>query len=208
MNNDRERLFRGFVVWTVVIGGHVLLLMLVIDSRSTDKRPSASARSPSVLLLLRSEPPRPGSIPTPAPPRFERQRTIVPPEIPELGSEPTTAVDTPPTAPRIDWHLEAERVAEEVAPELLEQLKRKCESAEDPVPPECKKRKYTFKWDPEPSTVGMDGLLPYVLVGKRCAIGLGFFACGIGKLPEPNGDLFEGMRDPDRPRSSVPDIPK
>jgi hypothetical protein len=36
---------------------------------------------------------------------------------------------------------------------------------------------------------------------------LGFFGCALGKLPEADGTLFEDMDDPDRPRSSVPDIP-
>lgn len=118
--------------------------------------------------------------------------------------------DSTPTAsraPRIDWQLEAQRTAETMAPELLEQLKRKCEAAEGPPPPECKERKHEFKWDPEPGVVGVDGLLPFIRVGRRCVVGLGFFGCGIGKLPEANGDLFEAMSDPDRPRSSVPEDP-
>jgi hypothetical protein len=44
-----------------------------------------------------------------------------------------------------------------------------------------------------------------VEIGKRCAIGLGFFACGIGKLPDANGKLFDDIDDPERIRSSVPD---
>jgi hypothetical protein len=46
--------------------------------------------------------------------------------------------------------------------------------------------------------------LPYIRVGERCAIGLGFFGCGFGK-PPANGNLFDGMDAPDRDRSSVPD---
>jgi hypothetical protein len=53
----------------------------------------------------------------------------------------------------------------------------------------------------------MSGGLPYMEIGKRCAIGLGFFGCGIGELPPPNGHLFDGMDDPDRERSSVPENP-
>jgi hypothetical protein len=37
-------------------------------------------------------------------------------------------------------------------------------------------------------------------------VGLGFFGCALGKKPEANGHLFDGMHDPDRQRSSVPDI--
>jgi hypothetical protein len=35
-------------------------------------------------------------------------------------------------------------------------------------------------------------------------VGLGFFGCGFGKPPEANQHLFDAMRDPDRPHSSVP----
>jgi hypothetical protein len=51
------------------------------------------------------------------------------------------------------------------------------------------------------------GLIPYVRLGKRCVIALGAFGCAIGKLPEADGTLFDDMRDPNRPTSSVPDIP-
>ncbi len=37
-------------------------------------------------------------------------------------------------------------------------------------------------------------------------MGLGFFGCALGKPPEANSHLFDGMHDPDRQRSSVPDI--
>jgi hypothetical protein len=30
----------------------------------------------------------------------------------------------------------------------------------------------------------------------------------VGKLPEASGELFDAMRDPDRERSSVPDVPR
>jgi hypothetical protein len=44
-----------------------------------------------------------------------------------------------------------------------------------------------------------------VRIGKRCVVGLDFSGCQIGKLPEADGTLFDDMRDPDRPRGSVPD---
>ena len=52
--------------------------------------------------------------------------------------------------------------------------------------------------------MGFSGGLPYVRVGERCVIALGFFACGFGGPPPAKGDLFEGMDDPERDRSSVP----
>ncbi len=64
-----------------------------------------------------------------------------------------------------------------------------------------------FEWDPEPDQVGLaEGFIPYVRIGQRCVVGLGFFGCNLSKLPEANSHLFDGMHDPDRQRSSVPDV--
>ena len=52
------------------------------------------------------------------------------------------------------------------------------------------------------------GPLPYLRIGKRCIIILPFFGCGIGELPKANGHLFDGMSDPERQKSSVPDSPQ
>lgn len=78
---------------------------------------------------------------------------------------------------------------------------------EHPTSPyrKCTPRQSSFEWDPEPDMFGIEGLLPFVRLGERCIAGLGFFGCGIGKLPEPNGNLFDDMKDPERPKSSVPD---
>ena len=69
-----------------------------------------------------------------------------------------------------------------MAPELLEQHARKCHNPDLPelLPPECRKRNYESEWKPEPKRVGMQGLLPYIRLGKRCVVGLGFFGCGVG----------------------------
>ncbi|MEZ5457795.1 MAG: hypothetical protein R3E65_00290 [Steroidobacteraceae bacterium] len=68
----------------------------------------------------------------------------------------------------------------------------------------CKPRKGSWEWKAEPGKVGMAGPLPYVRVGKRCIVGLGFFGCALGEPPPPNDKLLDDMRKPDRPRSSVP----
>jgi len=49
--------------------------------------------------------------------------------------------------------------------------------------------------------------LPYVRLGEQCVLGLGFFGCAFGRAP-PESHLFDGLKDPDRPRSSVPDNPR
>lgn len=98
-------------------------------------------------------------------------------------------------------------MAQELSPQLLEELRRKCENSNVPglPPPECRPRSYENRWKPEPGRFGLSGGLPYVRLGKRCAVGLGFFGCAIGNLPPPDGSLFDDMSDPNRPRSSVPD---
>jgi hypothetical protein len=207
MNNNRHGRIVHFVALAIVIGGHGLLLLLLTKPRPMDAK--THSQSSGVLFLLELKPPP--KPPSEEPRRVERPERISTSPVPRESAsnqriEPSTAIEAPPAVPEIDWQLEAQRSAEAMAPGWLEEQRRKCEEADGPPPPECRKRKYEFEWS-EP-TVGVAGLLPFVRVGKRCVIGLGFFACGLGKLPEPNGDLFKDMRDPDRPRSSVPDLPE
>jgi hypothetical protein len=207
MNNDRPRIIAHLISLAIVIGGHVLLFMLFASRPATTLRQSRSP-SPSTLLLLEPEFSKQEELPVIEATELIRSITVLPPERIDTSIASSTAIEIAPAGPRIDWHLEAQRSVEAMTPDLLEQLRRKCETDERPLPPECKTRNYEFDWDPEPSTVGMAGGLPYVRLGKRCILGLGFFGCALGKLPEPNGGLFETMRDPDRPRSSVPDVPR
>jgi hypothetical protein len=208
MNNNRHGRIVHFVVLAIVIGGHVLLLLLFTKLRPMDAR--THSRSSGVLFLLELKPPpkRPSEEPRRVE-RPERASSVLPREpASDQRSEPSTTINAPPSAPQTDWHLEAQLSAEAMAPGWLEEQRRKCKESDGPPPPECRKRKYEFEWDPEPKTVDVAGLLPFVRLGKRCVIGLGFFGCAIGELPEPNGDLFKDMRDPDRPRSSIPDLPE
>jgi hypothetical protein len=107
----------------------------------------------------------------------------------------------------IDWTQEAQHVANSQAESIFKQLKLLCDEAalRGEQPPGCRQYKSPEAWVPEPKKFGIAGGLPYVRLGKRCVLGLGFFGCGVGKLPEPNGHVFDDMRDPDRPRSSIPD---
>jgi hypothetical protein len=106
-----------------------------------------------------------------------------------------------------DWYGDAALVAKSLAPDLWKELTRRCGEAEKrhEHPPECHHYVTPEPWRPEVKKYGLYGPFPYVTLGERCVIGLGFFGCGIGKLPEANGHVLDDMRDPDRPRSSVPD---
>lgn len=109
-------------------------------------------------------------------------------------------------APPLDWHAEAAAVASDHAQQLLREQQRKCEvPGARQLRPECRERDFDRDWKPEPPRAGVEGLLPYVRIGKRCAVGLGFFGCAVGKLPKADGHLLDDADDPARPRSSVPD---
>jgi hypothetical protein len=112
----------------------------------------------------------------------------------------------------VDWDNEGSTVANSQAASLFKELKHLCDEAAkrgDQPPPGCRKYREPPPWEPEPNKFGLtDGpglRLPFVRLGKRCILGLGFFGCGVGKLPEANGHVLDDFRDPDRPRSSVPD---
>ncbi len=68
----------------------------------------------------------------------------------------------------------------------------------------CKPRDSSFERGRDEKRAGLLPL-PYVRVGKRCIVGLGFFACNLGELPKPNTHLFDDMQQGKTPDSSVPD---
>ena len=90
------------------------------------------------------------------------------------------------TAPLTDWAAELETIAKAEAPALLAERLKKCHDAEmqGRVLVGCGKAKTPDIWDHH------RGLAEFLAIGKRQA----------------NGHLFDDMNDPDRDRSSVPDI--
>jgi hypothetical protein len=199
------------IVLVLVTGCHVLVIVFLWTVKSTLPRNADSTRTAWLV-----------PIPVQRPKTVEHfqlqelaQRSIRIPSVSpaEILNDaeralPDLAIEHSQDRPSIDWEREARRSVEALAPQLLEGLIAKCRDVSEPIPPECKPRRYEFKWSREPGTLEWDGLLPFVRLGERCVIGLGFFGCGIGPLPEPNGELFDGMQDPDRPRSSVPEVPR
>jgi hypothetical protein len=107
----------------------------------------------------------------------------------------------------VDWGQEAATAGNSQAETIFKELRHLCDEAarRGEQPPGCHQYRKPDPWSPEPKKFGFAGGLPFVRLGKRCVLGLGFFGCGVGKLPEPNGHVLDDMRDPDRPRSSVPD---
>jgi hypothetical protein len=86
--------------------------------------------------------------------------------------------------------------------------RRKCDDSDGPRSwlPKCKKHPSSFQWNEEPHRAGFVDGLPYLRLGKRCILVVGMIGCAVGALPEANGHLFDDLKDPDRNRSSVPDI--
>jgi hypothetical protein len=104
----------------------------------------------------------------------------------------------------IDWSLEAQRSAHRAAAaDKAPQARAFGTIPASPYRP-CEKRESSFKWDPEPKKAGFAGGLPYVQLGKRCIVGLGFFGCTLGAMPSANGTLLDDMKTENRERSSVP----
>jgi hypothetical protein len=200
-------------VLLAVIAAHLLVLMLLSRTRpNRSEGVGLNVQQPEALQLLDL-----ASAPIPAVPKSEpnlshkkRLRPQHDADIP-LGPPPGTIAEIPPDKPSIDWGLEAERVAKATADQMAQHGEPSCDdfyASKEPGLwlPKCKKRIPGFAWDPEPKKAGFIGIFPYVRLGKHCIVGLGFFGCAIGKLPEANGHLFDHMDDPDRNHPSVPDI--
>jgi hypothetical protein len=190
-------------MWGVVVGGHLCALGIVLHKHSA--RGAAAVQEPMQVVFL----PLPKRVDVPSPEALNPPTSPI--QHPVTRSMPATApaandtAITVPSAPRIDWDQEAETAAQAQVP--AQRTDRVCEKNEMPDPrrPSCQKAPPSFEWNPEVPRVGMDGLFPYVRLGDTCVVGLGFFGCH-EKMPA-NGKLFEEMKNPSRPASSVPDAP-
>jgi hypothetical protein len=204
---------RDCVVWTVILGGHALLIFVFTTGRWHRWVPVAvDASAPGVLILL--DLPIEASAPEPAPAPESEPEPLAPsrPAIEGLLPLAESTAITLPEEPQptlgsnaIDWRLEAERSAHSVVKENATRREKRI-GEHPPSPFREKPKPKEFDWHPEPERAGFAGFIPYVRIGQRCVVGLGFFGCALGKKPEANGHLFDGMKDPNRVRSSVPDI--
>jgi hypothetical protein len=127
--------------------------------------------------------------------------------LPPASTAPSTAINAPVESnapgesprPNIDWRAEAAAVAGRHATPTP--------PAEFAPPPKalrkpCEKKKSSWEWKEKGYGIAP---LPYVKLGKRCVIGLGFFGCALQKPPEANSHLLDDMRDGKTAPSSVPD---
>ena len=199
---------RDAVIWAAILASHGLLLAIVLRIENQSQRSSTDAAAARSYIWLSLAPITNMSIdkqPVPVARKpLRRTQEVKSP----LQVQPVIA---PKATPRIDWSREGAISAAAVA-------RTAAAAASKPgtfSPPAnelrkpCQPRKSSVKW--QPPRVGMAGAdgglhLPYVMLGKRCVLGLGFFGCDLGKLPEPNSHLLDDMHDPDLSRSAEPAV--
>jgi hypothetical protein len=195
MREHTGRSYREWVVSASVLVGHVVLVLLFARVREQERTPDSVSRSR--LVFIEGVPPVRPLTPMPEPELSTSTAISVPIPRVDISGQPEPEPAT--SSRRIDWQADAERSAHNAIREMNAPRAR---GFEERAPPEPERKPRPFEW--APPRAGFSGGLPYVRVGKRCAIGLGFFGCGLGELPPANGKLFEDMNDPDRERSSVP----
>jgi len=196
-----EHFTQRSVAFVVVVALHLLFLLLLwirepLTLGVTDEAPS------SVLFFV--DTPKPTVTTAPPVQSSSAQPARIAIDEPSLPEETSTAPEPSTPSATIDWTAQASAAAAAVVDKAIHEETRKCDPSDSPksfLPP-CHPKTRKFEWA-EPRA-GFSGGLPYVRVGERCVIALGFFGCGFGAKPPANGDLFEGMDDPERDRSSVP----
>ena len=114
---------------------------------------------------------------------------------PEQGTAPSDSV-----APGVDWAREATLAARRHS----EAPPPAATFSEPPPKPREPCRVKPWKWKPEEKRAGI-APLPYVVIGKRCIIGLGFFGCSLGEPAEVASDQLDDYKKGDGAGPSVPD---
>ena len=194
-----------FAAATAVLLLHGLLILLFLRTHRGAKTANPQEEVHASILHLLSLPWQ-----RPQAPGREREATrrgrgdsrirIVPLPL-RVTPAPNVAI---PYGQTIDWHEAADAVARSVT----SRRGRKAPPGSGAQPPspyaDCAPQEQ-FAWDPEPKRVGLiDHWLPYLRLGNHCIVTLGMFGCIVGRLPGPNGQLFEhlGGGKP-KPRSTL-----
>lgn len=211
MERSKARCVRNACIAIFIGGGHLLLVLMGLYFNRLNSTTGNPVTATPVFVMLTFPSQQPIALALPV-----ARRRIVPSArraIPNTSDVPAAATpqrEAAAIAP-IDWERErqlAARAAARAATRGTTEPKAQVFGA--PLTPQavrCKPLQAEFNWDPEPKKGGFIGVLPYVRLGRHCIVGLGFFGCGLGKLPEANSRLLTRMQDADRHRSSVPDTP-
>ena len=198
-----------WVIAATILATHALVLVLLLASRRTVPLSATAYEQEQHLVYLKDfTPPDPTAASrdglTPRPRTEQAQGS----RVPAPQSVPGAAPAAPESPSLIDWDLEAEATADAIVRDLLKGDQRKCDDSpkRDPWLPPCKRSTPKFGWDPQEQRAGFSDGLPYVRLGRRCILVLGMIGCSVGRVPDANSHLLDHMKDPDRDRSSVPDI--
>jgi hypothetical protein len=199
---------RAIAIGLALLAHVLLFLLLVLGIHSPPRADAEPLLFVSLWPDLKPTPePAKVNLPPPAAPSLEKTKPTVPRVAPSEGPRPaeiSTAI-TPVPLPPIDWQREGAAAARR-------QTQRPPERETFSAPPKtarkpCEPAKSSFVWNPEPPRAGFTkGIpLPYVQMGKRCVIGLGFFSCNLSALPDPNSQLFDDVKEGKTMEPSVPD---
>jgi len=203
-----QRVRRDTVIWAAILVGHGLLLVIVLrtESRhSLQPQPDVSAAKSFIWLSLS---PGLASKRREFSPTNDRAQSPSRPSVMPVPLDPVPqpAATTPQAIPRIDWFREGQVAAAAAATDARSNRPETFSPAPQGARKPCQPTKSSMEWkEPNFGMAGSDGglRLPYVKLGKRCVLGLGFFGCDLGELPKPNGHLLDDMHDPNRSRVSV-----
>jgi hypothetical protein len=200
----------------VVLALHALFLwLLVVGFRHGPREVPEPPQFVSVWIdppPIEEVEPAPATPPLQPPPR-ERAATRLPPAAPITAPlQPLVPVDpvpestAPATVPTLpaDWAEQTNLAARRAGDKLANP------DGEKPGPPPktiakpCVPKKKSMEWKGEENPgLHLQNGFPVWVVGN-CTITIGFFAC-TGDMPA-NGHLLDDMKDPNRSRSSVPDV--
>jgi hypothetical protein len=198
MDFDRTR--RTGVAASVLLGHALVLWVLLREFKH--EAPLNDTRSSSVLFFLPA--PRPQAPPVEIQSAPKTSSALSLPTKPSIA--PSARADNAPSnqaaTPHLDWRAEAREAAQAALEEDERAKSKKFAEGSEPRREKCHKLKPP-EWRPEPKRFGVANGLPFVRLGERCVIGLGFFGCGFGKKPPADWHLFDEMQS-DPTASSVP----
>lgn len=195
-----------------VLGAHVLVVLLLLEARHVFERPALFAPGELSVFLggpaaqpTAAQPAPAGARPAHAPSQGNITPAAGTATAPSPAGEALSEVEKPP--PPVDWYDSAHDVAQGIASSWGRSQTRLCDDSGRPGSwlPKCPKKGLQFEAQ-APRAGFIDGLIPYVRLGRHCTLILGLVMCT--EAPAANGHLFDldAIRDPDRDRSSVPDI--
>ena len=178
-------------VFAVVVGCHVFVFLQLIKAHVIAFRSAARASAPIELIFLPSSKPAesPRAVWSGAP-SVARPTQTAQPRSEAKAADRQGSITLP-----IDWSQQAKIAAQSHAQEIAQSAPCDLGRSPDQKSPQCQPDAPGFQWKTTRRSLHIG----------HCIIGIGFFGCGAAAA-RVNGNLFDDMRNPDRDRSSVPDL--